>query len=61
MANTVKCPECGKEFKKPLFGQKRSGVGFTLAVVGDLVCPECGYKGHTGLFVAAEKASSAPK
>ena len=61
MAKMIKCPECGEEFKKPLFGQKRSGMGFTLAVVGDLTCPKCGYKGHTSTFVNAENDTTSSK
>jgi uncharacterized protein (UPF0212 family) len=61
MAKMVKCPECGEVFKKPLWGQKRSGIGITLAAIGDLVCPKCNYKGHTSAFVEAEKESPSPK
>ena len=61
MAKMVKCPECGEEFKKPLFGQKDPAWGLHLLAIGDLVCPKCNYKGHTSAFVEAEKESSSPK
>lgn len=57
MAKMVRCPECGEEFKKPLFGEKRHGIGWTLASIGDLTCPKCGYKDHTSVFVETEKES----
>ena len=55
MATMVKCPECGTEFRKPFFGEKRSGMGITFSAIGDLKCPNCGYKAHTSEFVNAEK------
>ena len=53
MAKMVKCPKWGQEFKKPFFGEKRSGIGFTFAAIGDLVCRNCAYKSHTSEFTAA--------
>lgn len=47
MGKTVRCPECGNEFKRPLVPEKRSGLGFTLAPqIGDYTCPKCHYRGH---------------
>jgi predicted RNA-binding Zn-ribbon protein involved in translation (DUF1610 family) len=57
MAKMVKCPECGEEFKKPRFGEKRFGIGWTLASLGDFTCPKCRYKGPSSAFVDVEKES----
>ncbi len=61
MGKIVKCPKCLHEFKEPIFGEKRSGFGITFAAIGDLTCSNCGYKGHTSEFVAAEKEGSGPE
>jgi DNA-directed RNA polymerase subunit RPC12/RpoP len=58
MAKFVKCPDCGEEFKKPLFGQKRFGIGISITGLGDYTCPKCGYKGQISTFVVVEKDAS---
>jgi ribosomal protein L37AE/L43A len=54
MAQIIKCPECGEEFKKPLFGEKKHGIGWTIGAIGDYTCPQCKYKGASSSFVEVE-------
>ena len=56
MSKMIKCPKCGKIFKKPIFGRKRVGVGIGFTALGDYIkCPECNYEGIPSEFESKQQ------
>jgi DNA-directed RNA polymerase subunit RPC12/RpoP len=46
----VVCPNCGHHFTRPFITEKRSGLGITFGPLGEIKCPQCGFKAGWGKF-----------
>lgn len=53
----IECPECGNQFKRPAFSQRKYGVGIGLGSFGEYTCPKCNYKGSVSSFSKAESTT----